>query len=393
MLATSLPFWEVPPMQQRRFPDAVPVLTDGHITLRPHAESDLPGILELGTDPEMQRWTTVPRDYDLDSATGFLRRVSEEWERADGERIWAIEFTDDDGEHHFGGNVDIRPRGDGTARIGYGLHPAARERGIMSRAVRLACGFSFEGGLDGPQIVRIHWEANVGNFTSRRVAWATGFTFHGTLPAGMSMPGTGLVDLWQASLGTDDPMEPTTPWFVPVELEMADIRLRAWRPADAGRLEAMDQPAHHMPAGAAATADTFDDWLLERESRMAAGQGIYWCIADADTDRPLGAVMLFEEGEPMGPPGAEIGYWLLPDARGRGAATTAVLAVAEHAFTRERDGGLGMHRLRAVTAADNRASIAVLTRSGFRVWGTEHETDRLPGGTWVDALHWELLGT
>ncbi len=380
-------------MPEPRFPEVVPELTDGTVALRAHREEDLPRILEMGTDPQMQAWTTVPRGYTGADARRFLDDVRAQWEDPDGERIWAVETVGADGVARFAGNVDLRPRGDGRAGIGYGLHPGARGRGVMSSAVRLACRYAFDVGFSGTRVRRVHWEALVGNFDSRRVAWSAGFTFHGTLPDGIDQPGQGLRPVWLASLGAEDPVEPRTEWHVPVPVpvDQGDVRLRAWRETDRDHLTDLDQPAHHMPAGAAATQETFAGWLLERRARMAEGQGVYWCIADPRSDEPLGSVMLFEVGQPMVPPSAEVGYWLFPGARGRGAATSAVRAVAAHAFAAASTGGLGMHRLRATTSVDNAPSVAVLTRAGFTVWGTEHETDRLPDGSWADALHWELL--
>jgi RimJ/RimL family protein N-acetyltransferase len=62
-----------------------------------------------------------------------------------------------------------------------------------------------------------------------------------------------------------------------------------------------------------------------------------------------------------GDPGlAEVGYWLCREARGRGAATTAVRLVAGWAF-RE----LGVGRLNLQTAPENLASQRVAERAGF----------------------------
>ena len=109
------------------------------------------------------------------------------------------------------------------------------------------------------------------------------------------------------------------------------------------------------------------------------------------TDRPLGAVMLFSRGGPISEPGAELGYFLYPSARGRGVATAAGDLAIEHAFTPRARDGLGLSRLSAFTAADNVSSNSVLERLGFVRWGVEHETDLLPDGSWEDGYAWELL--
>jgi RimJ/RimL family protein N-acetyltransferase len=55
----------------------------------------------------------------------------------------------------------------------------------------------------------------------------------------------------------------------------------------------------------------------------------------------------------------EIGYWLLPRARGHGIATNVARALADYAFT------LGVRRVRARVIVGNVASERVLERAGF----------------------------
>lgn len=378
------------------FPRDVPVLTDGEVTLRAHRRADIDAIVEQCQDPESLRWTTVPRPYRRADALRFLKHVKQSWQTPGAPRYWAIDWTGDDGVVRFAGTVDLRPAPGRTAAIGYGLHPGARGAGVMARAVRMVAAHAFTEGLgDGP-VRRIHWEALVGNFGSRRVAWATGFAHHGTIPQwGLPQPGPdGLPvaqDHWVASLGPSTPMVPQTPWLdIPV-LEANGIRLRPWRESDADHIESLGNPAHHMPLGAAPDDLTFDYWLQVRRERAAAGEGISWCIADAASDAPLGAVMVFAHGAPISEPGAELGYFLYPSARGRGVATAAGDLAIEHAFAPKAQDGLGLSRLSAITAADNVASNSVLERLGFVRWGVEHRTDLLPDGSWEDAYHWELL--
>jgi RimJ/RimL family protein N-acetyltransferase len=56
---------------------------------------------------------------------------------------------------------------------------------------------------------------------------------------------------------------------------------------------------------------------------------------------------------------ADLGYWLLPEHRGQGLATRAVLRLARHAFSRD-----GIVRLQAVVEPWNAPSIGVLARAG-----------------------------
>jgi RimJ/RimL family protein N-acetyltransferase len=376
------------------FPEIVPVLTDGVVTLRAHRRDDAEAIYEQCTDPEMQRWTNVPSGYTREHAAGFVDRAAAAWDDPNGNRQWAIEWLDG-GQPRFGGSIDVRPGAAAdTASIGFGLHPAARGAGVMSGAVRLAASHAFGTGPWGRPLSRLHWAAVVGNWSSRRVAWATGFTFHGTLPG--SHPNTvdpegPALDTWQASLATGDPMSSQSPWFEPVELQGNGIRLRGWRSGDIEAIEARDDPEHWMPGRSVLRREMFPDWLERRYELMAQGQGIDWCIADPATDRALGGVTIFSRGAPMTGDVAELGYQLFPSSRGRGVAKEASKLVIRHALTPQAEGGLGLRRLVAETAADNGASNGVLKSTGFEVWGREHLVDLLPDGSYGDGLHWELL--
>lgn len=166
----------------------VPRLQDGDVLLRAHTEADLPTIVEQCQDPDMQRFTTVPVPYDPEQAPRFLEHVRAGW--ADGSvASWAIEV-----DGRFAGTVDVR-FGEGWGSIGYGLHPWARGRGVMTTAVGLALGWGFtEGGLVG-----VRWEAFVGNEASRRVAQKCGFLMEGTA-RGLSVARGERHDAWIGSL-------------------------------------------------------------------------------------------------------------------------------------------------------------------------------------------------
>lgn len=371
----------------------VPLLTDGTVTLRAHRAEDVAAILEQCHDPASLTWTTVPRGYTETDAEEFVERVARAWQEPEGNRYWAIEVAGDDGAPRFGGTIDLRP-GDAWdwASIGFGLHPAARGRGAMARAVRLVAAHAFETGPWGRPLARIHWRAIAGNWGSRRVAWATGFTMHGMLPGthkNVEDPGGPGLDSWHGSLAAGDPMEPRTPWWEPKVLVGNGIRLRPWRDSDKDSMEPRNDPAHWVPPRAVLTPESFDRWLFSQRLRMADGQGINWCVADAETDVALGSGVLFDPAGPLTGDTAELGYQLKPSARGRGAAKEAARLMVEFACSPKDEGGLGLRRLVAQTAADNAASNHVLESQGFVVYGREHATDTLADGTYGDALHWE----
>src|SRR6478672_10470405 len=110
-----------------QYPEIVPVLTDGEVTLRALGPADVPALVEQGQDPQMVRWTTVPHPYGRDDAEAFLGLVERGW-ADDGNRVWAVEAGDGRGASRFAGTISCRPAGDGIAEVGFGLHPAARGR-------------------------------------------------------------------------------------------------------------------------------------------------------------------------------------------------------------------------------------------------------------------------
>ena len=108
---------------------------------------------------------------------------------------------------------------------------------------------------------------------------------------------------------------------------------------------------------------------------LADGSLAVLAIADATTDQFLGSLVLFDVRQGR----AEVGFWLAPEGRGRGAARKALVA----GLTLARHAGLGL--LDARTAPENAASLRVLESAGFRQQGgpVEQET---PAGAVVPVL-------
>src|SRR5262245_14118539 len=115
-----------------RFPQDVPVLGDGRVTLRAHSMDDVDAVTEQGQDPEMTAWTTVPHPYRRDDAVEWVgTRVPAGW--ADGSNLgFAIVHG-----RGYAGSVDLRPHSDVEAEVGFALHPAQRGQGVMRHALNL----------------------------------------------------------------------------------------------------------------------------------------------------------------------------------------------------------------------------------------------------------------
>ncbi len=338
-------------------PLAAPTLTDGVVTLRAHRAEDVPRMVEQCRDPESIAWTTVPVPYAESDAEQYgLEVLPAGW--ADGsEWGFAVEV-----EGRYAGTVSLRDEGPGRAEIAYGSHPDVRGTGAMLRALRLLVDWGFaELGLE-----TVVWLAFTGNWPSRKLAWRLGVTVEGTLRRYLPQRGDRR-DAWVGTLLKDDPREPRTTWLEVPLLQGDGFRLRPIRASDAPRIqEGSAEPEAQRWLGHKPAPYTLDDaraYVERRRELEATGQSVTWAIADPDDDRILGTVLWFNWTAGVE---CEIGFWLHPDARGRGLVTKAVSLVVDHVFET-------MHVLRvtAFAAVGNTASRAVMERLGFRLYGIE----------------------
>ncbi|WP_147796569.1 GNAT family N-acetyltransferase [Cellulomonas sp. Y8] len=148
------------------------------------------------------------------------------------------------------------------------------------------------------------------------------------------------------------------------ELTDGVVVLRAPGPADVDRIDALCQdraiqewttvpsPYTREDAQSFVTGYVADGW--------ARGTTLNWAVRDAADDTLLGMVGLGMEGTGS----AEIGYWLAPEARGRGLMSRSVELVLDAAF-----GRLGLVRVFWRAFVGNGPSRAVAERAGFRVEG------------------------
>ncbi|MFL6059967.1 MAG: GNAT family N-acetyltransferase [Marmoricola sp.] len=372
---------------------SVPTLSDGVVTLRAHGEGDIEPCLEQSTDPLSVRWTRVPVPYTRDDARRFVREAMPGGWASDQEWGFAIEAPDAAGTRRYAGTVSLRNEGPGRAEIAYGAHPWVRGTGYVERALRLLLDWGFSPVEQGGRSLEtVIWWAHVGNWASRKVAWRLGFSCDGVV-RGWSDQREGLHDSWVGALTRQDARAPRHPWLDVPRIHGSSVLLRPHHDGDAERVvEACSDertaywlgglPQPYTPAHAA----TF---LLNRVEIAASDAGIGWAIADPGTDELLGTVSILDLHRESGP---EVGYWAHPAARGRGVMSEAVGLVVRHAFVDLEDGGMGLEKLRLVSAVDNSASRRVAEANGFRAAGTErggttcrdgrHDTviyDLLPG--------------
>lgn len=96
-----------------------------------------------------------------------------------------------------------------------------------------------------------------------------------------------------------------------------------------------------------------------------SGSSCTWAIREESDGELIGMIGLdgIRDGE------AELGFWLAPDARGRGLMSAAVALVVDHAFA-PAPSGLDLDRLVWRAFVGNAASASVARRAGFRFEGT-----------------------
>jgi RimJ/RimL family protein N-acetyltransferase len=344
---------------------------------------DAASIVDYHNDLEIRRWDTLPEPFTSADADAWL--TAAEVGRTTGRRYqFAIEVGG-----RLIGDLNLRPQGAGLALIGFGLAAGHRGQGMMTRALRLALPWGFkEASLDV-----VHWRAQVGNWASRRVAWAVGFRVLDTPVPGLLEHQGRRVDGWLATLRRDDPLEPSQPWLEPERIVGRSVVLRAHRGQDVPRIvEACRDPetTHWLSPlpldyGETQAREHLDKILSEQ----AHGKAVYWAVADPETDLMLAELGLFIP-HPSTRQG-EIGYWCHPDARGRGVTTEAVRLAARHGLLPVEEGGLGLVRLLLRASVDNAASQRVAEKAGFTRSGLDREGYRLRDGRWHDDVRFDLL--
>ncbi|TDE15960.1 GNAT family N-acetyltransferase [Jiangella asiatica] len=358
-------------------------LRSDRLLLAAPTSDDIDRIAEICQDPEILRWTTLPSPYLHEHAKGFVEDLVRTGWESGNDLIWALRDPED---RRVLGMVGLRSQGDGAAEVGFWLAPEARGRHLMSRAVRLVAEYAFAD--VGPGLTHLRWRASVGNWPSRRVAWACGFRIEGKVRGGIARRGV-REDTWVATLVAGEPMRPTSPWLDIPTVHGSGVVLRRFQDTDVDAIvEACNDPVtQHWLGGLPSpyTPDIARAYIRDREEEAAAGRGVHWAAAMPEGGPAVGAFSLM--AMPSHDGGAEVGYWVHPSARGRGVATQAVGLMAQHAFAAPSEGGLGLRRLIVAHVTGNDASRKVIERAGFRPYGVERAGDRIRGGGVVD-LHW-----
>jgi len=151
----------------------------------------------------------------------------------------------------------------------------------------------------------------------------------------------------------------------PAPLRDGVASVRPWRDGD---LACVEQAARdpcipiYTTVPARYTPEEGRAFIARQHARLASGEAVCLAIADQRTDRAVGHLNLIVRPQPGV---AGIGYWVIPDARGRGFASRAVSLATTWAL-----GTGGFARVEAWVEPGNHASRRVLEINGYLREGT-----------------------
>lgn len=140
------------------------------VALRPWQAADAAEVHRICQDPEIQRWTTVPRPYRPQDAADFLAAAGPGWfavvDRATGA---------------LAGSMNVLRFHEGVAAVGYWTAAEFRGGGRTAEALRLLTDWC----LTERGCARVELVADVRNAGSRGVARRAGFAEEGVLRSRM----------------------------------------------------------------------------------------------------------------------------------------------------------------------------------------------------------------
>jgi RimJ/RimL family protein N-acetyltransferase len=171
-------------------------------------------------------------------------------------------------------------------------------------------------------------------------------------------------------------------------VDLGDLELRPFVPRDVDTLIQVfaDPEVKRWNPGPTEDEDGtewVEEWLRRRNDWKAGGH-FSWAVGGAG-GALLGSVSLHQVD--LDQQDAEIGYWVVPWARGRGIAGRAVAAAVDFAFDRA-----GLRRVYLYHATANVASCRIADRCGFTHEGTLRRSHRYGDGEYHDEhLHGLLV--
>ncbi len=151
------------------------VLSIDELVLRPWRPADAPEVLAICQDPEIARWVTIPQPFLPADADAFIEGAAAMWRDGTGA---PFAIVDGAAGPLLGAVTRFGPEGH-QATFGLWLAPAARGRGVGTRALRLITDWTFA----TTAAIRLDAFIMVGNEASHRMVERAGFTREGVLRA------------------------------------------------------------------------------------------------------------------------------------------------------------------------------------------------------------------
>lgn len=154
------------------------------------------------------------------------------------------------------------------------------------------------------------------------------------------------------------------------------LTLRLWDPASAADVDAWlrghsdpEFQRWNTPIRTITDSASARESLEAKAADVEAGRAMTFCVTAADDGTVLGQISVNAIDRVMR--NAVVGYWVLPEARGRHVATRSLLLAARWAYDEA-----GLHRLELGHALGHGGSCRVAERCGFLYEGT------VRGGMW-----------
>lgn len=177
--------------------------SDGTVALRLWSMADLDQVVDACQDPEILRWTLVPRPYTRQDARTFLRGVPDGWRQGTAASYCICPPVEPD---RVLGAIGLFPRPTRIGVAGYWVRREARGDHVATRALRLLATWAFA----HTDLARLELTVIVGNEASARVAENAGFEREGLLRAAIDQRGTRR-DGWLYARLPSDPEPPPGP--------------------------------------------------------------------------------------------------------------------------------------------------------------------------------------
>ncbi|SNC71493.1 Protein N-acetyltransferase, RimJ/RimL family [Kytococcus aerolatus] len=388
-----------------------PVLEGDGIVLRAFTADDVPALAAMPSETEHWRFMGAPGN--VAEAREYVAQ-REQRRLAGTDLTYAVvgaEGTELAGE--LLGAMNLLGLADrhfpDTAEVGYWVNPAHRGGGVLQRALDTVLDFVTrpvaEGGLGRARVVATTHEDNL---ASQAVLQRAGFTLWGTEPAAHPVDDaepTGArhaITRWAWTVG-EDRVEvgaatvarrrlPATLQGSTRQGERLVLAAVTDSTADVARIvEACRDPESVRWLGgpgrihAGYTEADARSFVAALSRGCLHGTWAGWAIRDAD-GLLLGMIDVQEPGER-----SEIGYWVHPEARGRGVVSAALQLLVRHALTPAGSGGMGLRRLTIRHAADNAGSRRAIEGAGFQRIGLARRAGNLGDGTFADDVLYDLL--